>query len=227
MEERVAELCSDAGYELLPTVAYTNALSSALSFYLKAKPRIAHFVASVVSSLYIPIPNNLNPPFNPHNGSKIEAIEFISRQPNVNPDNMQTIMSYIRKDVYVLTYSDNLQQYIIKFVGRLTGTYRVYYTYHVGIQEMQQKLSSDELDGIIYLAASFACEKIAAKFARVFTNKIPADVMAFRDKVNYYNDIANEYREIAYNILDINERTGTMAYSTIASWGARKVRRII
>lgn len=227
MEERVAELCADVGYELLPTIAYTNALSSALSFYLKAKPRVAHFTASVTSSLYIPIPNNLNPPFNPYNGSRIEAIEFISRQPNVNPDNMQTIMSYIRKDVYVLTYSDNLQQYIIKFVGRLTGTYRVYYTYHIGIHEMQEKLATDEIDGIIYLAASFACEKIAAKFARVFTNKIPADVMAFRDKVNYYNDIANEYREIAFNILDINEKTGNMAYSTIASWGARKVRRII
>lgn len=51
--------------------------------------------------------------------------------------------------------------------------------------------------------------------------------MAFRDKVNYYNDIANEYREIAFNILDINEKTGNMAYSTIASWGARRVRRII
>lgn len=227
MEERVAELCSDNNYELLPTIAYTNALSSALSFYLKAKPRIASFIANVVSSLYIPIPNNLNPPFNPNNGSKIEAIEFISRQPNVNPDNMQTIMSYIRKDTYILTYSDNLQQYIIKFVGRLTGTYKVYYTYNIGLSEIQEKLTTDEIDGLIYLAASFACEKLAAKFARVFTSKIPADTQAFRDKVEYYSDIANEYREIAYNILDINERTGTMAYSTVASWGARRVRRII
>lgn len=233
MEERVAELCSDfnieenTGYELLPKVAYTNALNSSLSFYLKAKPRTASFLASVSSSFLIPIPTTLVPPFNPATGSKIEAIEFISRQPNVDPDKMQALMSYIRKDTYVLDYSNTLNQYVVKFVGKVTGTFRIYYTYAITLNDISAELTQDEIDGLIYLAASFACEKIAAKYARVFTSKIPADVQAFRDKVEYYNEIANEYREIGYNILDINERTGTMAYSTIASWGARKIRRLI
>ncbi len=231
MEEKVAELCFDyniennSGFELLPKIAYTNALSSALSFYQKAKPLVANFIARVSSSFYIEIPSNLNPPFDYNKGSRVENIEFISRNPNItNTTSLQTVMTYIRKDTYVVQYSTDLNKWVIRFIGRINGVYRVYYTYIVNDISMFRQ---DEIDGMIYLAASFACEKIAARFARVFTQKIPADTIAYRDKVEYYKDISKEYRDIAYNILDINEKTGTMAYSTVASWGVRKIRRII
>lgn len=231
-EEKVAELCYDydaneqKGYELLPMVAYTNALSSAIAFYQKAKPRTASFVARPISQRYIPIPNNLTPPFDPATGSKVENIEFITRDASAtNLYEKQTMMSLVRKDVYVVEYSDELSQWIIRFIGKITGTYKVTYSYYVN--SVDGFTAEDEKQGLIYLAASFACDKISAKFARVFIHKIPSDLAAYREKYEYYSDLANEYREIAYNILDINEKTGTMAYSTVASWGVRKVRRII
>jgi len=232
-EERVAELCNDydietaSGYELLPKIAYTNALSSALAFYIKAKPRYATFIARPNAQRYIEIPTTLNPPFRGEKGAKIESIEFINRDPNATDlYEKQAMVSLVRRDVYVVEYSDELGKWVIKFIGKVTGTYRVKYTYEISLNEMDTLLS-DEIEGLIYLAGGFACDKIAAKFARVFTQKIPADLQAFRDKVNYYRELSDELKAMGYNILDINEETGTMAYSTWASWGVRKVRRII
>ena len=145
--------------------------------------------------------------------SNITALNIISASPDDNELEVRDIQQGVQIDLYRVDYVDG--QPYIKFGTLFTGTYKVYYTYF--------ELEMDAFDtviqeGLVFLAASNVCSKLAAKYNKVFSSQMTYDQASYKQKTANYQDLAEAYNKQALDILNISEETRNQAFSMFAKW---------
>jgi len=201
---RVARLLGDYDFRLLDINSYNDALDYAIFDYYNIYPAKSFTEVSVdfmQDNNMIDITNILThwtPKF-----SVVEGIEIVRPEgySGLVPVSYRNV--YFRKNSYaVIEDEDNGKVYFrlnIPFRGRI----RIYYTHLPSTGYDFNAIQFSDKLAVVYLGAFYAGYMAASRLSQYYENIIDADKLKYENKAKNLMQIAEKYKQQAYNLLNI------------------------